>query len=72
MKVIKDNMNEKKKRVAELEQVKKQEAEQVEKNMQMELEKERKREQEIADRGRRIQAVMDSMGDVVKDNGKEL
>ena len=72
MKVIKDNMMEKKKRVAEMEASKKAEADQVEENMRMALEKERAREAEIAERNRRIQAVMDSMGDVVKDNGKEL
>ena len=72
MKVIKDNMLEKKKRMSELEAVKRKEGEQVEKNMRMQLEKEKAREEAIAERGRRIQAVMDSMGEVVRDNGKEL
>jgi len=71
MKVIKDNLHEKKKRVAELEAQKKNDADQVEKNMKMTLEKERAREAEMAARGKRIQAVMDSMGDVVRDNSKE-
>ena len=39
--------------------------------MKMTLEKERAREAEMAARGKRIQAVMDSMGDVVRDNSKE-
>ena len=41
-------------------------------NMRMALEKEKAREAQMAERGRRIQAVMDSMGDVIKDNDKEL
>ena len=72
MQVIKDNLWEKKKRNAELESVKKAEAEQVEKNMRMILEKEKAREEEMANRGKRIQAVMDGMAEVVRDNGKEL
>lgn len=72
MKVIKDNLFEKKKRNAELDAVKKAEAEQVEKNMRAALEKEKAREEEMANRGKRIQAVMDGMADVVRDNGKEL
>lgn len=54
MKVIKDNLYEKKKRVAELEEVKKAEAEQVERNMRVALEKEKAREEEMANRGKRI------------------
>jgi len=72
MRVIKENMQEKKKRMVEMEQVKKQEAEQVEQNMRIALEKERKREREMKERSERIQAMMDNMADVVKDNGKEL
>lgn len=45
MRVIKENMQEKKKRFAEMEAIKKQEAEQVELNMKLALEKERAREQ---------------------------
>lgn len=44
MKVIKDNMVEKKKRMAELDAIKKAETEQIEKNMRMQLEKEKARE----------------------------
>ena len=40
--------------------------------MRLALEKEQAREQEMADRGQRIQAVMDSMGEVIRDNNKEL
>ena len=40
--------------------------------MRISLEKERLREQQNAERSKKIQAVMDSMADVVKDNGKEL
>ena len=72
MKVIKDNLVEKKKRNAELDAVKRAEAEQVEKNMRMVLEKEKAREEEMANRGKRIQAVMDGMAEVVRDTGKEL
>ena len=54
MKVIKDNMVEKKKRQAELDAVKKAETEQIEKNMRVQLEKEQAREQQMAERGRRI------------------
>lgn len=72
MKVIKENMNEKKKRMAELESIKKRDQEQIELNMRLALEKEQAREQEMANRGKRIQAVMDSMGEVIRDNDKEL
>ena len=40
--------------------------------MRVALEKEKAREEEMANRGKRIQAVMDGMAEVVKDNGKEL
>ena len=46
--------------------------EQVEAGMKLALEKEKAREAEIAKRGARIQAVMDAMGDVIRDDGKEL
>jgi len=72
MKVIKDNMNEKRKRVAEIDAIKRADAEQVEINMRVALEKEKAREEAMAERGRRIQQVMDSMGDAIKDNDKEL
>lgn len=72
MKVIKENMNEKRKRAAEIEQIKKADAEQVEANMKVALEKEKAREAAMAARGKRIQEVMDSMGDAIKDNNKEL
>lgn len=72
MKVIKDNLNEKKKRMAEQEASKKKDAEQVERNMRIALEKEIAREEEMAERGRRIQAKMDKMGEVIRDNDKEL
>jgi len=38
----------------------------------MALQKEQDREQVIAARGKKIQAVMDSMVDVIKDDGKEM
>ena len=72
MKVIKDNMQGKKKRMAELEAIKKADAEQVEINMRIALEKEQAREEEMAERGRRIQAKMDKMGEVIRDNEKEM
>ena len=72
MKVIKDNLNEKKKRMAEQEASEKKDAEQVERNMRIALEKEIAREEEMAERGRRIQAKMDKMGEVIRDNDKEL
>jgi len=40
--------------------------------MRLALQKEKDRENAIAERGRKIQAVMDSMVDVIKDDGKEL
>ena len=40
--------------------------------MRVALEKERAREQAIADRSKRMQAVMDNMADDIKDNGKAL
>ena len=40
--------------------------------MRLQLEKEQAREQEMAQRGKRIQAVMDSMGEVIRDNDKEM
>ena len=72
MKVIKDNMLEKKKRMAEFEASKKADAEQVETNMRVAAEKEQAREREIAERGRRIQEKMDKMGDGIRDNGEEM
>lgn len=44
MKVIKENMTEKKKRIAELEAIKKRDQEQIELNMRLALEKEQARE----------------------------
>ena len=72
MKVIKDNMIEKRKRMADIEASKKADAEQVETNMRVADEKEKAREREIAERGRRIQEKMDKMGDVIRDNGEEM
>ena len=72
MKVIKDNMMEKRKRMADIEASKKADAEQVETNMRVADEKEKAREREIAERGRRIQEKMDKMGDVIRDNGEEM
>lgn len=40
--------------------------------MRIALEKEQAREQDMAQRGRRIQKVMDSMGEAIRDNDKEL
>ena len=71
MKVIKENLNEKKKRMDEAEAIKRRDQEQIELNMRLALEKEQAREDEMAQRGKRIQAVMDSMGDVIRDNEKE-
>ena len=72
MKVIKDNMVEKRKRMADIEASKKADADQVETNMRVADEKEKAREREIAERGRRIQEKMDKMGDVIRDNGEEM
>ena len=72
MKVIKDNMQDKRKRLQEAEASKKADQEQLKANMKMALDKEIAREQEMKERGKRIQAVMDRMGEVVRDNGKEL
>ena len=72
MKVIKDNMIEKRKRMADIEASKKADADQVETNMRVADEKEKAREREIAERGRRIQEKMDKMGDVIRDNGEEM
>ena len=72
MKVRADNMEDKRKRMAELEQTKKADILQMEDNMRVALEKEKAREQETIQRGKKIQAVMDRMGDVVRDNGEEL
>ena len=72
MKVIKDNMMEKNKRMADIEAVKKADADQLETNMRVALEKEQAREREIAERGRRIQEKMDKMGEVIRDNGEEM
>lgn len=72
MKVIKDNMMEKRKRMADIEASKKADADQVETNMRVADEKEKVREREIAERGRRIQEKMDKMGDVIRDNGEEM
>ena len=71
MKVIKENLNEKKKRMDEAEAIRRRDQEQIELNMRLALEKEQAREDEMAQRGKRIQAVMDSMGDVIRDNEKE-
>lgn len=54
MKVITDNMKDRKKRMADLEASKRADADQLEANMRNLLEKEQTREREIADRGRRI------------------
>ena len=72
MKVRADNEQDKKKRVADEEKTRKREMELVEESMKLALEKDKAREEEIAKRGRRIQAVMDAMGDVIRDDGKEL
>ena len=72
MKVRADNEQDKKKRMVEEESKRKKEMELVEESMRMALEKDKAREDEIAARGRRIQAVMDAMGDVIRDDGKEL
>ena len=72
MKVIKDNQLEKKKRMADEAANKRNDAEQLETNMRMALEKEQQRERETQERSKKIQALMDNMADVVKDNGKEL
>ena len=72
MKVIKDNMFEKKKMLAQQAAIKKADADQVETNMRLADEQETTRQNEIAERGKKIQRVMDQMGDIVKDNGKEL
>ena len=72
MKDIKENIMEKKKRMADIEAVKKADADHLETNMRVALEKEQAREREIAERGRRIQEKMDKMGEVIRDNGEEM
>lgn len=72
MKVIRDNMMEKKKRMADIEATKKADADQLETNMRVALEKEQAREREIAERGRKIQQKMEAMGEVIRDNGEEM
>ena len=72
MKVIVENMNEKKKRQAELETIKRKDQVQIELNMRLALEKEQAREQEMAIRGQRIQAKMDKMGEAIRYDDKDL
>ena len=72
MKVIKDNMQEKKNMLAQQELDKKHEADQVKANMRLALEREKQREKETQERSKKIQALMDNMADVVRDDGKAL
>ena len=58
--------------MADIEAIKKADADQLETNMRVALEKEKAREAEIAERGRRIQEKMDKMGDGIRDNGEEM
>ena len=71
-KVINDNLAEKKKRLADEELSRQKEISQIKANMDLAIKKEKQREQEMQDRSKKIQDMMDSMADVVKDNGKEL
>ena len=72
MKVIQDNQLEKAKRTAEAASLKKKDAEEIENYIKHQLEVEKKREEAIAERGARIQKVMDSMAEVVTNKDKEM
>lgn len=72
MKVFQENLIEKKTRMTELVAKRQAEVQLVETNVRLELEREQAREREMAARGAKIQACMDSMAEVVKDNGKAL
>lgn len=72
MKVITDNNNEKKKRMAANEIQRQKEAQEVEKYIKKQLDDEAKRDQAIKERGEKIQKVMDSMAEVVNNRDKEM
>ena len=71
-KVIEDNRVEKAKRMADEANLKKKDAEEIENYIKHQLEVEKKREEAIAERGARIQKVMDRMADVVNNKDKEM
>ena len=71
-KVIEDNRAEKAKRMADEANLKKKDAEEIENYIKHQLEVEKKREEAIAERGARIQKVMDRMADVVNNKDKEM
>ena len=72
MKVIQDNQLEKAKRVADAANLKRKDAEEIENYIKHQLEVEKRREEAIAQRGARIQKVMDSMAEVVNNKDKEM
>ena len=72
MKVIQDNQLEKAKRMQGAANLKKKDAEEIENYIKHQLEVEKRREEAIAERGARIQKVMDSMAEVVNNKDKEM
>lgn len=72
MKVIQDNQLEKAKRMQDAANLKKKDAEEIENYIKHQLEVEKRREEAIAERGARIQKVMDSMAEVVNNKDKEM
>ena len=70
--MIEDNRVEKAKRMADEANLKKKDAEEIENYIKHQLEVEKKREEAIAERGARIQKVMDRMADVVNNKDKEM
>ena len=72
MKVIQDNQLEKAKRLQDAANLKKKDAEEIENYIKHQLEVEKRREEAIAERGARIQKVMDSMAEVVNNKDKEM
>lgn len=72
MKVIQENKQEKKKRMEEIEEQRKKDAQDVERMIQNGLAAEKKRADEIKAREERIQKTMDRMADVVVNKDKEM
>jgi len=72
MRVIRENQEEKRKRMQDIENARLKDAADVERNMKEQEEKDKKREEQIKQRGARIQAMMDKMADVVDNRDKEM
>ena len=72
MKVIQDNQLEKAKRMQDAANLKRKDAEEIENYIKHQLEVEKRREEAIAERGARIQKVMDSMAEVVNNKDREM